>query len=157
MTITAGALYPVTASDDHHPIVAGTLGDIKTLLNVDLSRSGYSLTASEVLDHLKSAVLFYASWATLEVQRRQTEGSTTPLPIDETLALDADEWKIIEPLVRAECDVMQAYRSEAARSMGMDAYGLGVSEAVQVLMELKRPENLPKQAFVAEPFSIDLD
>ena len=32
MTITAGALYPVTASDDHPPIVAGTLGDIKTLL-----------------------------------------------------------------------------------------------------------------------------
>ena len=157
MTITANALYPVTASDDHPPIVAGTLDSIKTLLHAELSKSGYSLLGSEVLTCVISAVVFYASWATLEVQRRQVEGSTTPLPVDATLTLDAYEWALIKPLAKAECDVMQAYRGEAARSLGMDSYGLGVSEATQILMELKRPENLPKQAFVAEPFSIDLE
>lgn len=157
MTITANALYPVTTDDDHPPIVVGTLDTIKTLLHTELSKSGYSLLASEVFVCLKAAVLFYASWATLEVQRRQEEGSTTALPIDETLTLDAYEWTLIKPLARAECDVMQAMRAEASRSLGMDSYGLGVAEATQMLMELKRPENLPKQAFVAEPFSIDLD
>lgn len=157
MTIAANAVYPVTTDDDHPPIVVGTLGDIKTLLHAELSKSGYSLLASEVLTCLVSAVVFYASWATLEIQRRQEEGSTTPLLIDETLTLDAYEWALIKPLAKAECDVMQAYRGEAARSLGMDSYGLGVSEATQMLMELKRPENLPKQAFVAEPFSIDLE
>lgn len=157
MTITSNAVYPVTTDDDHPPIVTGTLGSIKTRLHGELSKSGFSLLPSEVFTCVTNAVEFYASWATLEVQRRQEEGSSTPLLIDENLALDAYEWTFIKPLARAECDLMQAHRAEAARSVGMEAYGLSVSEATQALIDLKRPENLPKAAFVAEPFSFDLE
>lgn len=155
MTLTADAVYPVTATDDHPAAVAGTLDALKTILHAELASSGYSLTAPEVLTSLKKAVRFYAAHATLETQRRQAEGSTTAIPIDGSLTLDLYEWAIIQPLARAYCDLQQAYRMEAAGSLGMERYGMQVSEALQNAEQIEMA--IPKSAFIEAPFSIELE
>lgn len=152
---TANAVYPVTADEDYPNAVAGTLETLKVRLLAELTGSGYSLTGSEVLTCLVKATVFYVAHATLETQRRQSEGSTTALPIDGTLNLDIYEWTVIQPLARAYCDQLQAYRMEAARSLGMEQYGMPVSEAMQRVTEAEM--NLPKAAFVEAPYSIVLE
>ena len=154
MTATSDLLRPVPTDDDHPPALAGTLDHMAGVLAGELALSGYSLTVPEVLASVIKAVRAYAAHATLEAQRRQSAG-TTEVPINGSLALDLYEWSMVQPLARAYCDLVQAYRMEAAASVGMERYGLQVGEVVQTIEQLEA--NLPKSAFVEPPFSIGLE
>lgn len=155
MTITPNAVYPVTADEDYPSAVAGTLDTLKTQLHTEAVKSGYSLTGSEVLTCLVKAVQLYAAHATLEIQRRQAEGSTTAIPIDATLTLDLYEWSVIQPLAKAYVEQIQAARMEAAASLNMERFGMSVGEANQRVTELEMA--LPRAAFVESPYSIELE
>lgn len=155
MTIMPNAVYPVTADEDYPSAVAGSLDSLKSQLLLESQRSGYSLTGAEVLSCLVKACQLYAAHATLEVQRRQAEGSTTAIPIDATLTLDMHEWAAIQPLSRAYLEQIQASRMEAAASLNMERFGLSVGEANQRVAELEMA--LPRVAFVEPPYSIELE
>lgn len=155
MSLTPNAVYPVTADEDYPSAVAGSLDSLRSQLLLEAQRSGYSLTGAEVLSCLTKATQLYAAHATLEIQRRQEEGSTAAIPIDASLTLDLHEWAVIQPLARAYLEQIQASRMEAAASLNMERFGLSVGEANQRVAELEM--SLPRAAFVEPPYSIELE
>lgn len=155
MALDPNAVYPVTADEDYPSAVAGTLDSLKGQLLLEAQRSGYSLTGGEVLSCLVKATQLYAAHATLQIQRRQAEGSTTAIPIDGDMELDLFEWSIIQPLAKAYVEQIQAARMEAAASLNMERFGMSVGEANQRVTELEMA--LPRAAFVESPFSIELE
>ena len=82
----------------------------------------------------------------------QKKAAAIPVMIDQNLTIDAYEWSIIEPVVRAHCDLLQARLVEGSRSLGGDGFGIQVSEAQQnYTMER---DKLPRLAFVAPPYTL---
>ena len=128
---------------------AGTLQQLADTLLVELMLSGYSLTPDDVIGGMVHGAECYAPWAVFEAQRN----AVASLVIDGAFPLSADEWIIIQPLVRAYLDKIQAKRMESARSSGAEAFGLSVSEAEQAY-EVQH-ELLPKAAFIEEVFSFE--
>ncbi|WP_151743001.1 MULTISPECIES: hypothetical protein [unclassified Acinetobacter] len=128
-------------------VVAGSINELATIFYQKLQMKGYSLLLDDVLKALIEETKRYAGLATLTCQR----GSLSIIYIDENLRLEAFEWVIIEPCLNANCDLIQAQLVEASRSMGGDGFGMTVSEAEQNYKEAK--ELMPKNAFVAPPFS----
>ena len=132
-------------------LLAGAVGQLAASLHTELVNSGYSLMPEDVLLCVVQAVCKYAAWDTLDAQRNAT-GSVS---VDSRLVLAAHEWQIIEPLVRAHCDLIQANRMEASRSLGMEQVGMSVSEAMQGLQ--MQQDLLAQRAFCAPPFAIEID
>lgn len=135
---------------EYPPLTVGTVAEMAERLYLELTQSGYSLMVEDIEAVFIEATCLYAAWATLNIQLTQDQ----PVPLDNTLPLDASEWAIMQPLVRTHCDLLQARRMEGARSLGGEGFGLSVGEAEQ-MYELAR-ENMPKAAFIAPPFSIEL-
>jgi hypothetical protein len=67
--------------------------------------------------------------------------------------LDAYEWEIILPVVRAHIAIIQARRSDASKSLGTEGYGLSISEAEQLYKDARL--EMQRAAFIEAPFSID--
>lgn len=128
---------------------AGNVLELSSLLAHELALSGYSLSQDDVLNVILAECRYYAGWAMFEAQKHSV------VQIDGTLILDAYEWSILEPAIRSHCDVVQATRVEAVKSLGTEGFGLSVSEAKQ--NHLQDRNEMPKTAFVEPPFSIDLD
>ena len=72
--------------------------------------------------------------------------------ISKLLIISISEWAIIEPVIRAHCDLIQANRVEAMDSLGGERFGLSVSEATMGFTEAKR--EMESKTFVEEPFFI---
>lgn len=129
--------------------IAGTIASLAESVYEALLMKGYSLVPEEVEKIITDECRYYSGWAMLEAQKmKQTN-------IDCSLSLHAYEWALIEPVVMASCDEMQANRVEATGSLGTERFGLSVGEAKQIYNQ--RRDELPKMAFVAEPYSIDLN
>ena len=127
--------------------VAGTISELAALYHQKLTLKGYSLLQEEIQAAFIEEVKRYAGWQSLTCQK----SSAVPIAVDEHLILEAFEWVIIEPCVKANCDLIQASLVEASRSMGGDGFGMSVSEAEQAYEAEK--EKMPKNAFVQPPFS----
>ena len=127
--------------------VAGTISELAALYHQKLTLKGYSLLQEEIQAAFIEEVKRYAGWQSLTCQK----SSVVPIAVDEHLILEAFEWVIIEPCVKANCDLIQAALVEASRSMGGDGFGMSVSEAEQAYEAEK--EKMPKNAFVQPPFS----
>ena len=127
--------------------VAGTISELAALYHQKLTLKGYSLLQEEIQAAFIEEVKRYAGWQSLTCQK----SSIVPIAVDEHLILEAFEWVIIEPCVKANCDLIQASLVEASRSMGGDGFGMSVSEAEQAYEAEK--EKMPKNAFVQPPFS----
>jgi hypothetical protein len=136
---------------DYPHATVGTVAEIAERLHAELQMSGYSLLFDDVQDILLEEAKFYAGWATFEEQRF----ANAPIMLDADFKIDAYEWAFIKPVVTAHCEWLQAQRSEASRSLGTEGFGMSVSEA-RGLYEQQR-ELLPKNAFIAPPFTFDLD
>ncbi|MDM1021585.1 hypothetical protein QSV37_14915 [Acinetobacter sp. VNK23] len=129
-------------------VIAGPISVLASNFHQKLQMKGYSLLLEDVTAALIQETELYAGkGATLSCQR----GLTSAIEIDENLILEGFEYAIIEPCFRANCDLIQAQLVEGSRSMGGDGFGLSVSEAEQAYREAK--ELMPKNAFVAPPFS----
>ena len=127
--------------------VAGTISELAALYHQELTLKGYSLLQEEIQAAFIEEVKRYAGWQSLTCQK----SSAVPIAVDEHLILEAFEWVIIEPCVKANCDLIQASLVEASRSMGTEGFGMSVSEAEQAYEAEK--EKMPKNAFVQPPFS----
>lgn len=129
--------------------IAGTVKSISDELYMELSNSGYSLLDTDVLAIMINEVQYYASWAVLEVQRLSAGGVTL---IGDSTNIHAYEWAILNPVVRAHCDLIQARLMESSRSLGGDGFGLTVSEANQTYLESRT--RMQFEASYEPPFSI---
>lgn len=141
-------LYPSDVNSGLYPKVeAGTIHELAQTYHNELTLKGYSLLLEDVELVFMESVKFYASHATLQAQLTATSAIT----IDGGFILDGSEFAIIEQLVRAHCDVIQADLMEGSGSLGADHFGLSKSEAEQ---NYKQERGLlPKNAFVQAPFS----
>ncbi|WOE40054.1 hypothetical protein [Acinetobacter chinensis] len=128
-------------------IIAGTLSQMSLKLHNQLMLKGYSLLHEDVLQVFINETCKYAAWQTLTAQRN----STQIIEVDESLVLQGFEWLLIEPSVRAGCDVIQANLVDASGSLGMEHFGLSVSEAEQALKD--ENQKLGRAAFVQPPLS----
>lgn len=135
-------------NDIYRIAVAGTVKDLSNDLFIELQNSGYSLLDSDVLAVFLNEVQYYASWSVLEVQRL----SATATLISDSIILHAYEWAILNPVVRAHCDLIQAKLMESSRSLGGDGFGLTVSEANQIYLESRT--RMQFEASYEPPFSI---
>lgn len=140
-------LYPLEAGSIYAKVEAGTIESLAGQLYQELALKGYSLLLDDVELVFIESIKIYASHATLECQRT----ASIPITVDKHLVLHGSEFAIIEPLVRAHCDVIQADLVEGSGSLGAERFGLSKSEAEQAYKEEK--EKLPKAAFVEAPFS----
>lgn len=127
--------------------VAGAISALAALYYQKLALKGYSLLLEDVETAFIEEVKRYAGWQSLTCQK----SAAAPIEVDGKLVLEAFEWVIIEPCVKANCDLIQASLVEASRSMGGDGFGMTVSEAEQAYEAEK--EKMPKNAFVQPPFS----
>ena len=134
---------------DYSHVTLGTVADLSAQLYLELQGGGYSLLQVDIQQAILLEVQYYSGWAVLEVQKK---AAAIPVMIDQNLTIDAYEWSIIEPVVRAHCDLLQARLVEGSRSLGGDGFGIQVSEAQQnYTMER---DKLPRLAFVAPPYTL---
>ena len=129
---------------------AGSIQELATFLDDHYISHGYSINKEDILDVLKANFLFYTAWASTQEQKKGTE--TT---IDDNTVISVAEWGIIEPVIRAHLDWIQAQRMESTASLGVQSFGLSVPEAKSIFDTSK--ETMKKEAFIAEPFTIDYD
>lgn len=128
----------------------GTLSELADTLANKLMLSGMSLMPLDVLTAIKTETSFYMGYADLDAHV-----NAVPAVVHDELQLTYSEWAVIEPVVRANCDLVQAYRVEASRSIGAESFGLSVSEAQQNYMLVR--DNFAKNAFVSPPYSLNFD
>jgi len=128
---------------------AGTVAELSDLVTNELLMSGYSLGQDDVQSIILAECRYYSGWAMFEAQK------SSVISLDDSLVLDAYEWSILEPAIRAHLDLRQAQHMEAIKSLGATDFGLSVSEARQIYLQ-ERAE-VPKTAFVEPPYSLELD
>ena len=132
----------------HYPDAeAGTIESLALHLQLELSNSGYSLLDEDVLGFYLIETQYYAAWAMLECQKK----ATNSIMLDKDVTLMAYEWAIIDPVIRAHCDMVQAHLIEACSSLGWPGFNLTVNEATQIYKDER--EKLQKAAFCEKPFS----
>lgn len=141
-------LSPVDQLGQHQDSEAGTIASLSNQLFNEYGLSGYSLTPSDIETALIADFKVYAGWATTATQAR---GMVTE--IDGTQSIELGEWVVIEPVIRAHCELIQAQRMEATASLGGERFGLSVSEAAQKYSDAKLEAE--KKAFIEEPFYFD--
>lgn len=128
---------------------AGSILELAVLLEEHYLTQGYSLTREDIAEALRLVYLFYSAWATTQEQVE----AVTPSTIGDNTIVSVPEWGIIEPVLRAYLDCMQAQRMEGTASLGVERFGLSVSEAKQAYSVSQ--EEMKKNAFVEKPFTID--
>lgn len=128
---------------------AGTIYALAELLSDHYLAIGYSLVKEDIIEVLKMDFLFYAGWAVTKGQLQTT------FPIDQNSVISVGEWGILEPVVRAHINFIQAQRMEATGAMGGDRFGLTTSETDQAYALAK--ETMKKEGFLEKPFTIDYD
>ncbi|MFC4953077.1 hypothetical protein [Acinetobacter puyangensis] len=136
-----------TARPVYLRVDAGTIETLATQLHDELSGAGYSLLIDDVINIALMEAQYYSAWAVLEAQRN----ATMIIPFDKNITLEAYEWAVIDPVLRAHCDLVQSRLVEGSRSLGGDGFGLSVSEANQIYLEARKTMQL--EAFVEPPFS----
>lgn len=132
----------------HYPDAeAGTIESLSLHLQLELTNNGYSLLDDDVLRIYITEAQYYAAWATLECQKK----ATSLFILDKGIELMAFEWAIMDPVIRAHCDMVQAHLIEACASLGWPGFTLTVPEATQIHKDER--EKLQKAAFCEKPFS----
>lgn len=142
-------LSQVTELNIYPSSQAGTVAELSDLVTNELLMSGYSLGQDDVQSIILAECRYYSGWAMFEAQK------SSVISLDDSLVLDAYEWSILEPAIRAHLDLRQAQHMEAIKSIGSTDFGLSVSEARQIYLQ-ERAE-VPKTAFVEPPYSLELD
>ncbi len=140
-------LRPKDENGHYQNSEAGTIASLSDTLFNEYILSGYSLTPEDIEPALIADFKLYAGWTSTFTQDK---GLVTTL--DRTQIISISEWAIIEPVIRAHCDLIQANRVEAMDSLGGERFGLSVSEATMGFTEAKR--EMESKTFVEEPFFI---
>ena len=143
-----------TDTDAHH--VIGSLQDASEELYEELLTSGSSVLLSDIIKIMITNAKKYAGWSG-ELQHCPLEDESCVKPlltITANTVLGVDDWLIVEPVVRAHCDLVQARRMEGAQGLGVQPSGMSSSEALQYYKEAL--EVMKREAFQCQPFSVDV-
>lgn len=125
----------------------GNVMTISSLVANEFALVGYSLTDLDVQPALIANFAVYAGWNT-----PYTKENNLPTPLDESQIISFNDWAVLEPLVRAHCELLQAQRVDGTGSLGNERFGLSVSEATQNYNLAK--ETMKKEAYVEPPFTL---
>lgn len=146
----------MSTSDTDTTHVIGTLQDVAQELYDDLLTTGSSVRLSDINKLLITNVKKYAGWSG-ELQTCPSTDKSCDKPllvITANTVLSVDDWIIIEPVVRAHCDLVQARRMEGAQGLGVQQTGMMTSEALQLYKDAV--EVMKKEAFQCQPFSVEV-
>ena len=143
-----------TGTDAHH--VKGTIQDIADQLYDELLTTGSSAMLSDVIKILILNTEKYAGWSgELQHCPKDDESCVKPLlVITENTVIGMDDWVIIDPVVRAHCDLVQARRMEGAQGLGVQPSGMSSSEALQYYKEAL--DVMKRESFQCQPFSVEV-
>jgi hypothetical protein len=143
-----------TSTDAHH--VKGTIQIVASQLYDELLTTGSSVMLSDVVKILILNTEKYAGWSgELQHCPKEDESCVKPLlTITENTVLGMDDWIIIDPVVRAHCDLVQARRMEGAQGLGVQPAGMSSSEALQLYKDAII--TMQKESFQYQPFSVEL-
>lgn len=140
-------------TDANH--IMGTLIQVAQDLYDELVTSGSSVTLNDVVKIVITNTKKYAGWSG-EMQHcpSDTQDCKSPLlVITQNTVIGVDDWIIVEPVVRAHCDLVQARRMEGFQGLGGQMSGMAASEALQLYKESL--EAMKKEAFQFQPFSVE--
>ncbi|MBE0440621.1 hypothetical protein EI164_00820 [Psychrobacter sp. FME13] len=143
-----------TSTDAHH--VIGSLQDAAEELYEELVTTGSSVMLTDVVKIMIVNTKKYAGWSG-ELQHCPKDDASCVKPllvIDASTVLGVDDWLIIEPVVRAHCDLVQARRMEGAQNLGVQPAGMLSSEALQYYKDSL--ELMKREAFQCQPFSVEV-
>ena len=145
----------MSTSDTDATHVIGTIQDAAQELYDELLTTGSSVRLSEVVKVLITNTKKYAGWSG-ELQHYPSDSADDKplLTITANTVLGVDDWLIIEPMVRAHCDLVQARRLEGAQGLGVQPTGMTTSEALQLYKDAL--ELMKKEAFQCQPFSVEV-
>ena len=145
----------MSTSDTDATHVIGTIQDAAQELYDELLTTGSSVRLSEVVKILITNTKKYAGWSG-ELQHYPSDSADDKplLTITANTVLGVDDWLIIEPMVRAHCDLVQARRMEGAQGLGVQQTGMMTSEALQLYKDAV--EVMKKEAFQCQPFSVEV-
>lgn len=143
-----------TSTDAHH--VKGTIAAIAEQLYDELLTTGSSAMLSDVIKILILNTEKYAGWSgELQHCPKDDESCVKPLlVITQNTVIGMDDWIIIDPVVRAHCDLVQARRMEGAQGLGVQPSGMSSSEALQYYKEAL--DTMKRESFQCQPFSVDI-
>lgn len=128
--------------------ITSSIDAIVQKLQDSLSAQGYALLESDIQSVVFDEVHYYASrCAVLEYQRTATQA----FELNGDVTLTGDEWAIIEPCVRAHCDLKQARLMEGSASLNGSTFSIGVSEAINLYNDKRLA--MFQDAFIEPPFS----
>lgn len=136
--------------------VTGTIQEAAFDLYNELLTSGSSLLESDVVKVFITTAKKYAGWSDRLLTDLLPGSDPTQKPllvINENTVLDVTDWIIIEPVIRAHCDLVQAKRMEGAQGLGVNPSGMSSSEARGYYDEALL--KMQKEAFQCEPFTVD--
>ena len=140
-------------TDANH--VMGTIAEVANDLYDELITSNSSATIDDVLKIIITNTKKYAGWSG-EMQHcpLADEACKSPLlTITVNTVIGVDDWVIIEPVVRAHCNLVQARRMEGFQGLGGQVSGLSSQEAEMDYREAL--ERMKKEAFQFQPFSVE--
>jgi hypothetical protein len=146
----------MSITDTDVSYAAGTLEDVAGELYDELLTTGSSVLLSDLVKILITNAKKYAGWSDqLHPMPADQDAATKPLLVVEaTTVLSVGDWLIIEPVVRAHCDLVQARRMEGAQNLGVQPSGMSSSEALQLYKDAII--TMQKESFQYQPFSIEL-
>ena len=145
----------MSTSDTDATHVIGTIQDAAQELYDELLTTGSSVRLSEVVKILITNTKKSAGWSGELQHYPSVKDDDKPLlTITANTVLGLDDWLIIEPMVRAHCDLVQARRMEGAQGLGVQQTGMMTSEALQLYKDAI--EVMKKEAFQCQPFSVEV-
>ena len=135
--------------------VVGSINDAAKELYDELLTSGSSLLLSDVVKVFINTTKKYVGWSGRLLNKPLPGSDLSQKPllmITENTVIDVTDWLIIEPVIRAHCDLVQARRMEGAQGLGVNPTGMSSSEARGYYDEALL--KMQKEAFQGEPFTI---
>lgn len=91
-----------------------TANEYAKMIYEELSLSGFALMPEQVNFAVNHGVRTYSTWASFEVEYNDQDPLNRPLTVE--------EWGILEPFVRAHCNLLQARLVDASRPMGIEGF-----------------------------------
>lgn len=144
----------MSTSDTDATHVIGTIQDAAQELYDELLTTGSSVRLSDVVKVLITNTKKYAGWSGELQHHPSVNDDDKPLLIvTANTVLGVDDWLILEPVIRAHCDLVQARRMEGAQGLGVNPTGMTTSEALQLYKD--SIEQMKREAFQCQPFSVD--
>ncbi|MCU4320600.1 hypothetical protein KTH44_15900 [Acinetobacter bereziniae] len=133
--------------EDRTDTPIGTIQSLSSLIATEYMLSGYSLTEEDIKTALIIDFAIYSAWG-----KTYAKENNLAVSLDQNQIVSFGDWAVLEQLVKAHCDLIQAQRVEATGSLGGERFGLTVSEANQIYNSAK--ESMKKEAFVEKPYVI---